>query len=154
IQIVEAIADTLNITDTIDYLNQLKALDKDFSTLAREITHPLIFGDRFPFQYFAQAYGLQHFSAFPGCADQTEASPATIAALIEKVKQDGISTVFYIEFSSHQIADVIAEATGCKTAMLHSCHNVSAADLRTGATYLSLMEQNLNTLYEAFANEN
>ena len=69
--------------------------------------------------------------------------------MTDKVKSENITTVFYIEFSNHQVADSIAEAAGAKTALFHSCHNVSEQEQRDGATYLSLMEQNLNTLKEA-----
>ena len=73
-------------------------------------------------------------------------SAATVAFLTEKVEREGISTVFYIEFSNHLVADSIAEAAGARTALFHSCHNVSRQDLESGATYLSLMRQNLETL--------
>ena len=59
-----------------------------------------------------------------------------------------IPTVWYIEFSNHLVADSIAEAAGVKTALFHTCHNVSADELEAGATYVSLMEQNLETLRE------
>ena len=59
---------------------------------------------------FAEAYGLTCYAAFPGCATQTEPSAATVAFLTEKVEREGISTVFYIEFSNHLVADSIAEA--------------------------------------------
>ena len=54
--------------------------------------------------------------------------------------------MWYIEFSNHLVADSIAEATGAETALFNSCHNVSADDLEAGATYISLMEGNLETL--------
>ena len=109
-------------------------------------TKTLVFGDRFPLRYFAETYGLTCYAAFPGCATQTEPSAATVAFLTEKVESEGISTVFYIEFSNHLVADSIAEAAGARTALFHSCHNVSRQDLESGATYLSLMRQNLETL--------
>lgn len=64
------------------------------------------------------------------------------------MRQEHIPTVWYIEFSNHLVADSIAESAGVRTAMFHTCHNVSAADLEAGATYVSLMEQNLETLRE------
>ena len=91
---------------------------------------------------------MDYYAAFPGCSTQTEPSAATIAFLTDKVKGEHISTVWYIEFSNHLVADSIAEATGTKTAMFHTCHNVSRAELDSGATYLSLMEGNLETLRE------
>lgn len=133
-----------------DYVAQLEELDKEFADFFATVTNKtLIFGDRFPLQYFVDEYGLNYYAAFPGCSNETEASAATIAFLIDKVKEDHISTIFYIEFSSHKIADSIAEATNASTSLFHSCHNVSQQDLNNGATYLSLMKQNLITLKEA-----
>ena len=129
------------------YDTQIDALDQDFRDFFETSgCKTLIFGDRFPLRYFAEAYGLTCYAAFPGCATQTEPSAATVAFLTEKVESEGISTVFYIEFSNHLVADSIAEAAGAKTALFHSCHNVSRQDLEDGATYLSLMRQNLETL--------
>ena len=129
------------------YVSELETLDQNFRDFFAGVSHKtMIFGDRFPFRYFAEEYGLDCFAAFPGCSNETEPSAATIAFLTDKVKSEKISTVFYIEFSNHQVADSIAEAT--KTALFHSCHNVSAQEQKDGASYLSLMEQNLNTLKE------
>jgi len=132
------------------YISSLEELDTEFTDFFATMENKtLIFGDRFPFRYFADEYGLIYYAAFPGCATETETSAQTIAFLIDRVKEENISTVFYIEFSNHLIADSIAEATGAKTALLHSCHNVSKDDISKGVTYLSLMQQNLMTLKEA-----
>ena len=106
----------------------------------------MVFGDRFPLRYFAEEFDIDYYAAFPGCSTQTEPSAATIAFLTDKVRQEHIPTVWYIEFSNHLVADSIAEATGTKTAMFHTCHNVSQEEMDSGATYLSLMEGNLETL--------
>lgn len=133
------------------YSQQLFDLNDKFSHFFDECSGmPLIFGDRFPFRYFAEEYGLECYAAFPGCSSQTEPSAATMAYLINKVRSTGCKTVFYIEFSNHLVADSIAEATGVETAMFHSCHNVSRTELDGGVSYISLMEQNLETLKGAF----
>ncbi len=132
------------------YTQELEALDQQFMDFFAGVSNKtLIVGDRFPLRYFADEYGLTYYAAFPGCSTETEPSAATFAFLIDKVKSVGASTVFYIEFSNHLVADSIAEQTGAKTALFHSCHNVSQADLDQGVTYLSLMAQNLETLREA-----
>lgn len=129
------------------YTAELEALDARFAEFFGAVSNKtLILGDRFPLRYFAEEYGLTYFAAFPGCSTETEPSAATISFLIDKVRSEGVSTVFYIEFSNHLVADSIAEQTGAKTALFHSCHNVSQADLDAGATYLKLMAGNLETL--------
>lgn len=132
------------------YAGEIGALDQTFTAFFDSLpTRTIVFGDRFPLRYFAEEYGLDYYAAFPGCSTQTEPSAATIAFLTDKVRAEHISTVFYIEFSNHLVADSIAETTDTKTAMFHTCHNISPEDLTAGATYVSLMEQNLETLREA-----
>lgn len=132
-----------------DYAGEIDQLDQDFRDFfATAPRKTIVFGDRFPIRYFAEEYGLEYYAAFPGCSTQTEPSAATIAFLTEKVETERIPTVWYIEFSNHLVADSIAEATGAKTALFHSCHNVSQEDLDAGATYVSLMRGNLERLRE------
>nr|WP_325213685.1 metal ABC transporter substrate-binding protein [uncultured Oscillibacter sp.] len=129
------------------YASQLEALDRDFAAFFdSRADRTIVFGDRFPLLYFAEAYGLDYYAAFPGCGAQTEPSAATVAFLTEKVREEQLPAVWYIEFSNHLVADSIAEAAGVETAQFHTCHNVSRADLEAGATYLSLMRANLETL--------
>ena len=47
------------------------------------------------------------------------------------------------------MADAVCEATGVKKLLFHSCHNVSKAEFESGATYLSLMQANVETLRQA-----
>ncbi|MCI8971397.1 MAG: zinc ABC transporter substrate-binding protein [Oscillibacter sp.] len=129
------------------YALELEALDWEFAAFFDHLPdRTIVFGDRFPLLYFAEAYDLDYYAAFPGCGAQTEPSAATVAFLTEKVREEQLPAVWYIEFSNHLVADSIAEAAGVETAQFHTCHNVSRADLEAGATYLSLMRANLETL--------
>ena len=134
---------------TADYAAQIEDLDREFADFFAGVEdRTMVFGDRFPLRYFAEEFGIDYYAAFPGCSTQTEPSAATIAFLTDKVRQERIPTVWYIEFSNHLVADSIVEAAGVKTAMFHTCHNVSPEELESGATYVSLMEQNLESLRE------
>ncbi len=131
------------------YAQELEELDRDFTAFFDTLPdRTIVFGDRFPLLYFAEAYDLDYYAAFPGCGAQTEPSAATVAFLTKKVREEGLPAVWYIEFSNHLVADGIAEAAGVETAQFHTCHNVSRADLEAGATYLSLMRANLEALRE------
>ena len=137
-------------TNAAAYAAELDALDGAFEDFFAGVEDPvLVFGDRFPLRYFAERYGIEYYAAFPGCSTQTEPSAATIAFLTEKVETEHIGTVWYIEFSNHRVADSIAEAAGAGTSLFHTCHNVTQAELDGGATYLSLMEGNLERLQTA-----
>ncbi len=134
------------------YSKQLSALDDSFKKVVDAGKRKLmVFGDRFPFKYFADAYSLRYYAAFPGCSSETEPSAATVAFLIEKVKSENIPVVFTIEFSNGKIADTICESTGAKKLMLHSCHNVTQEEFEGGVTYLELMQKNVINLKEALS---
>jgi len=129
------------------YAKQILELDQQFEGFFESLGHrTIVFGDRFPLRYFAEAYALDYYAAFPGCGTQTEPSAATVAFLTEKVRTEKIPVVWYIEFSNHLVADSIAEATQTQTAMFHTCHNVTKAEMDAGVTYVSMMENNLKTL--------
>ncbi len=132
------------------YIEKLVQLDKDFQSLFEIVENKtLFFGDRFPFAYFTKEYDLSYEAAFPGCYEGSEPSAATITGLIDDAKESGVSTIYYIEFSNHQIADVIADSIGGDTAMIHSCHNVTWDEMDAGVTYVDLMNANLRTFTES-----
>ena len=136
--------------NAVSYLVQLLELDRAFTEVVAQSTRQtVIFGDRFPFRHLMHTYGLSYYAAFPGCSAETQASPATIAFLIDKVNEEQIPVVFYIEFSTRLIANVIAEATGAQLLELHSVHNISHADYTAGVTYLELMTRNVEHLRKA-----
>lgn len=132
-----------------DYSEKLLSLDAAFRETVSGAAHrSMIFADRFPVRYFVEEYGLDYYAAFPGCAQETEPSAKTVAFLIDKVREQGIGAVYFIEFSNGRMADVIVEDTGCKKLLFHSCQNVSADDFQRGIGYLDIMERNLANLKE------
>ena len=138
--------------NTNEYSKQLSSLSYDFQNVVDNgRRNTMIFGDRFPFKYFADEYGLKYYAAFPGCSSETEPSAATVAFLIDKVKEENIPVVFTIEFSSGKIADTICESTGAKKLMMHSCHNITQEQLDSGVTYIELMRNNVTALKEALS---
>ena len=154
------IADKLSILDSANkddykanldaYTAQLDQLDSEFKTLidgAKQKT--LVFGDRFPFRYFVDDYGLDYYAAFVGCSAETEASFETIIFLAGKMDDLGCDTIFTIENSDHKIAQTILDNTKDKKqkiAELNSLQSVTKDQLGSGVTYLSLMQANYDTL--------
>jgi zinc transport system substrate-binding protein len=158
--IVRQIADVLKSVDpanaadyeknAVAYTVKLTELDAAFQNVLKGAKRKtMLFGDRFPFRYFADAYGLSYFAAFPGCSTETEASAATVAFLIDKVRAEKIPVVFHIELSNEKIADTICEETGAKKLLLHAVHNVSKRDFDRGASYYDLMSKNVENLKAA-----
>ena len=136
--------------NTAAYIEALEEIDAAFHEIvAGAKRKTIVFGDRFPFRYFADAYGLQYFAAFPGCSTETEPGAATVAFLIDKIKSEQIPVVFHIELSNERMADTISGETGAKKLLLHACHNISKRDFDSGLGYLEIMRRNTASLREA-----
>ncbi len=158
--IVQKLCDNLSSIDpsnkeyyaanTASYIQKLKKLDGEFKdVIGSSKRREIVVGDRFPFRYFVDEYGLKYYAAFPGCSTDTEANAQTIAFLTKKVKADKIPVVFHIELSNEKVCRSICESTGAKPELLNAIHNVSKDDFDKGITYIDLMEHNVSVLKEA-----
>ena len=133
-----------------DYCAQLDELDAAFTEVVESgARRTVVFADRFPLLYFARAYGLEYFAAYPGCSDDAEPSAATVAFLIDKVREEDIPVVFHIELSNELMADTVCDETGAAKRQFNACHNVTRAQFDAGVTYLELMWENVGVLREA-----
>ena len=135
---------------TENYLRQLQALDaayRDMVSHARRKT--ILVADRFPFRYLAESYGLKYYAAFPGCSTQVRPSAATVAFLVDKVRDEHLPVVLQVANSSPRIAKAVAEPSHAAILPLHAVHNLTPQEARAGLTYLSAMKANLEVLRKA-----
>jgi zinc transport system substrate-binding protein len=157
------IADTLSETDpdyaeyyqenASAYIGKLADLDARYTdTVNGSACKTILFGDRFPFRYLADDYGLTYFAAFSGCSAESEASFETIVFLAGKTDELGLPAVLTIEHPKTRIAETIVQATSAKDQkilVLDSMQGTTVSDIQAGMTYLSVMESNLEVLKEA-----
>ena len=136
-----------------NYINKLNALDAQYADAVNAApVKTLLFGDRFPFRYLTDDYGLDYYAAFVGCSAETEAGFETVIFLANKTDELNLSSVLTIENSDGKIARTIVENTAAKSArilQMDSMQSVTARDIQNGATYLDAMENNLEILIEA-----
>jgi len=135
------------------YIEKLNALDNEYQTAVDTASRQvLLFGDRFPFRYLVDDYGLTYYAAFIGCSAETEASFETMAFLTEKVNALDIPVVLKIEGSDGKIAETIienSEKQDQQVLTLNSLQSVTQSDLESGISYLSEMQKNLEVLKTA-----
>lgn len=135
------------------YIEKLSALDGEYQAAVDAATYQtVLFGDRFPFRYLVDDYGLSYYAAFVGCSAETEASFETISFLAKKVDELGLPCVLTIEGAQHKIAETIVQNTAeknQKVLTMDSMQSTTSEDVANGTTYLSVMEQNLSVLKEA-----
>jgi zinc transport system substrate-binding protein len=133
------------------YVEKLSALDAEYTAAIREARiKTLLFGDRFPFRYLADDYGITYYAAFPGCSAETEASFKTVIFLAQKMDELKLQNVMVTESSDQLIAKTIIDNTKDKNRqilVLNSMQSVGGAQNET--KYLSVMESNLNILKQA-----
>ena len=136
-----------------DYTAKLGDLDSRYlATIKKAKVKTVLFGDRFPFRYLVDDYGLKYYAAFVGCSAETEASFETVAFLAKKTDDLKLKNVLVIENSDQKIAKKIVETTKDKNqniVVLNSMQSITNEDIANGATYLSIMESNLKALASA-----
>ena len=161
--LVGAIADALQELDPDNkdtyaanasaYIEKLSALDGAYqSAVDGAARKTVLFGDRFPFRYLVDDYGLSYYAAFAGCSAESEASFETVSFLAKKVDELKLPCVLTIEGKNHKIAETIVENTAEKNQKIltmDSMQSTTSEDVANGTTYLSVMEQNLSMLKEA-----
>lgn len=132
------------------YLVELKKLDDEYKNVVSNAKRKiLLFGDRFPFRYLVDEYGLEYYAAFKGCAAETEASFKTIKFLADKLGEENIPYVMKIERSEDKIARAVIENSSKKDATIETMYSIQAVssdDMKNGETYLSYMRKNLEVL--------
>ena len=135
------------------YIAKLNALDAQYTdAVSAAPIQTVLFGDRFPFRYFVDDYGLAYYAAFAGCSAETEASFETVVFLANKVDELGLPAVLTIESADGKIAQTVVQNTASKSAKIlkmDSMQSTTAQDVEAGATYLGAMKQNLAVLKEA-----
>lgn len=165
--LVAAISEALQETDparkdtyaanAAAYVEKLSALDGEYRAAVDSGKYKtLLFGDRFPFRYLADDYGLDYYAAFPGCSAETEASFETVSFLAGKMDALGLPCVLTIESTQHKIAETIVQNTAQKNQQIlamDSMQAVTANDAASGVSYLSIMEKNLSVLKKALGQE-
>ena len=134
------------------YTAKLNTLDAKYSATVKTASkNTILFGDRFPFRYLVDDYGLDYFAAFVGCSAETEASFETVIFLSKKIDELGLNVVLKIESGDGKIARTIAQNAKNKNAKvltLDSIQSTTAKQAASGTTYLSIMESNLKVLEE------
>ena len=140
-------------TNAAAYIEKLSALDGEYQAAVDAATYKtLLFGDRFPFRYLVDDYGLSYYAAFVGCSAESEASFETVSFLAKKVEELKLPCVLTIEGKNHKIAETIVQNTAGKNQKIltmDSMQSTTSQDVARGTTYLSLMEKNLDVLKEA-----
>ncbi len=133
-----------------EYKQKLEKLDNRFEQVIDNGKRNIIcFGDKFSYMYFVTKYSLEYITVYDSCLAESEPSVAKVLEIEQQIKKYDIPVIFYESLSEGKIAKSIAKETGISALVFSSVHTVSNDDILNGATYLSVMEQNLENLNRA-----
>ena len=160
----DAIAESLAAADTANaalyrenadkYISRLEALDKEYADAVKAAEYKtLLFGDRFPFRYLVDDYGLEYYAAFDGCSAETEASFETVAFLARKLDELELPAIIKIDNSDEKLARTIVENTKTKNQKILTLNSMQSTGSADGEGYIEIMQQNLETLKRALNKE-
>jgi ABC-type metal ion transport system, periplasmic component/surface adhesin len=129
-----------------NYLQQLADLDNEYKlALSLCSSKEIIYAGHYAFGYLTKRYGLEYFAA-QGVSPDSEPTAADLINLVNQIKKDNIKYIFYEELSSPKIAQTLSDETGAELLLLNAAHNISKEQLEQGATFISIMKNNLTNL--------
>ncbi len=130
------------------YAAEFDALDTEFKQALEPLSNKAIVVSHQAFGYLCTAYGLTQES-IEGLSPDSEPDPARMAEIIDFVKENKVSTIFFEELVSPKVAETIASATGAVTEVLSPIEGLTDEQIAAGADYFSVMRQNLAALVKA-----
>ena len=130
------------------YEVSIKALDEDFRRLADAADQKVLLVSHAAFGYFAHRYGFQEI-AVTGITPHAEPNPGRLAELTNLAREYKLEYIFFETLANPRTAEVLAAEAGLEPLMLHNLEGLSQAQREAGATYVSLMQENLITLEKA-----
>ncbi len=140
-------------TNAESYINELKELDKKYEEAVKASDRKVIlFGDRFPFRYLLEDYGLDYYAAFMGCSAESEASFETVLFLVNKMDELGLNSISQLESADGSLCNtILSNSKNPNRPVLtwNSIQSVTNSDISAGSTYLGIMSENLEVLKEA-----
>ena len=129
-----------------NYKLKLIALDQRYrAELTRCKTKTILHAGHWAFAYLAKKYNLNYIAAYNVSAD-AEPSPQKMINLVQQVKSQRVAYIYYESMINPRLAQTIARETGAHLLKLNNGHDISKADIKSGETFISLMEKNLTNL--------
>jgi zinc transport system substrate-binding protein len=144
IAMTKVVASALDV-DASAYIGQLQTLDDTFRTGLAQCRSQVIVTSHRAFEYLAHAYGLTQIP-IAGISPTEEPSAKTLQAVSKAAKKNNVSTIFFEHNLPADLAKTVAGEIGAKTAVLDPLESLSKDQLDAGATYISVMMDDLTAL--------
>jgi zinc transport system substrate-binding protein len=132
------------------YEDELDALAGRFRAGLADCRTTTLVTSHAAFGWLARAFGLQQES-ISGLSPEQEPDPRRLAQLVDLVRRRDVTTVFTERLVSPKVARTLAREAGVRTDVLDPLEGLSKDRLAAGATYVSVMDENLSRLRRALS---
>ena len=128
------------------YKEKLGELDEKYrESLSNCRLRTFIVGGHAAFGYLARRYNLQQVALY-GLSPDSKPTPKQLIEVVELAKKYQIKVIYFEKLISNELARVVAKEVGAKTLVLNAGANITKDDLKSGTTFLEIMEKNLENL--------
>jgi zinc transport system substrate-binding protein len=127
---------------------RLRTLDREYRSGLRRCARRDFVTSHAAFGYLAARYGL-HQIPITGIDPEAEPSPRRLQQLIDLVRREHVTTVFFERLVSPRLAETVARDAGAKAKVLDPIEGLTPSEEQQGGDYFSLMRRNLTQLEAA-----
>ena len=138
--------------NALEYTVKLSNLGESFKNDIESIPENerfILFADRFPFVYLLSDYNIHYSAAFEGCTTDVDADFDTVIRLTKEADEHNVKYIAVTESSDKALANTVILSTKSKNqkiVTLNSMQSISNKQINNGATYISIMEQNIKQI--------
>lgn len=126
-------------------------LDELCNNGASTVDAPLVFADRFAFKYLFLDYDIPYVAAFSSCSADTDATFETVKELSEALDSSEAEKIYVTESALEGVAEAVISASQrgeCEIVSINSMQSITANDVENGASYVEIMRENIDKLFE------
>lgn len=130
------------------YAEKFDELDKKYSETLEPIKDKTIIVAHEAFGYLCKEYNIEQVG-IEGLTPDSEPDPARMSEIIKFAKENNVKTIFFEELVSPKVAQTIAKEINANTEVLNPLEGLSEEQIKNGDDYFTVMEKNLEVLYES-----
>lgn len=127
-------------------IQKLITLDESYRKgLAACRRNTIVYAGHYAFKYLTDRYNLDYVAA-QGISPDSEPSAQDLASLVNQIRNENISYIFFEELTSPKIAETLQRETDAEILMLSAAHNITRDQFIANISFFDIMEDNLKNL--------
>ena len=131
-----------------EYIEMLIDLNQDYQDSLYSCRHDTIITNHNAFSYLAARYSFK-VEALSGLSPESEPSAKDMRRLMEHIREENVSVIFFESFVSDKVMKSIAKDLAVTVDVLQPLGNITATEAEKNLSYEDIMRDNLFKLHKA-----